>query len=42
MDNCNKVQELQFRRLSLCDYIGGDMRIKAKAVAKDLRDRSEL
>ncbi len=42
MDSINETQEIQFRRLGLCEYIGGDTRTRAKVVVKDLRDRSEL
>jgi hypothetical protein len=42
MENINEAQEIQFRRLGLCEYIGGDRRTSGKTVAKDLRGVSEL
>jgi hypothetical protein len=38
----NEAQELQFRRLELCAYVGGDVRTKGKTVANDLRKHSDL
>jgi hypothetical protein len=38
----NEAQELQFRRLELCEYVGGDVRTKGKTVASDLRKHSGL
>jgi hypothetical protein len=38
----NKAQEIHFRRLELCDYIGGDCRTQGKTVANDLRKHSDL
>ena len=42
MDIINKAQVIQFRRLELCDYIGGDCRTQGKKVANDLRTHTDL
>jgi hypothetical protein len=42
MDSINEAQEIQFRRLELCDYIGGDCRTSGKKVADDLRKHMNL
>lgn len=41
-DIINEAQELQFRRLELCEYIGGDCRTQGKTVANDLRKHNDL
>jgi hypothetical protein len=38
----NEAQEIHFRRLELCEFIGGDLRTKGKTVAGDLRKHSGL
>ena len=42
MSNFNDAQEIQFRRLELCEYIGGDCRTQGKTVATDLRKHFHL
>lgn len=41
-DTTNEAQEVQFRRLELCEYSGGDCRTQGKTVAHDLRKHSDL
>ncbi len=41
-DTTNEAQEIQFRRLELCEYIGGDCRTQGKTVASALRKHSDL
>ena len=38
----NEPQELQYRRLELCEYIGGDCRTQGKTVANALRTHKDL
>lgn len=40
--NKTYVQEIQFRRLILCDYIGRNARTQGKTVASDLRTHKNL
>jgi hypothetical protein len=41
-DTANEAQEIQFRRLELCEYIGGDGRGQGMTVANDLRIHKDL
>src|SRR5687768_8475299 len=41
-ETTNEAQEIQFRRLELCEYIGGDCRTQGMTVANDLRQHSHL
>jgi hypothetical protein len=38
----NDAQEIQFRPLELCEYIGGDCRTQGKTVASELRKHCDL